>query len=68
MSNVLSQGGGLVVTKLRHNLSDESTRAATILHSWAQIPGLIPELEIIQVFRDKSKRSKNQSHSITIEE
>ena len=60
--------GGLVVTKLRHNLSDESTRAATILHSWSQIPGLIPHSEIIQVFKDKSKRSKTVGDPIIIEE
>jgi hypothetical protein len=47
--------GGLTVTKLRHNLTDESTRAATVLHSWAGA-GLIPENEIVTVFRNKSKR------------
>ena len=53
--------GGLVVTKLRHNLSDESTCAATVLHSWSQVPGWIPEQEIIQVFKDKSRRAKVDS-------
>jgi hypothetical protein len=51
------------VTKLRHNLSDESTRAATVLHSWSQVPGFIPESDIIQIFRDKSRRSKTVGHS-----
>jgi hypothetical protein len=47
--------GGLTVSKLRHNLNDESTRAATVLHSWAEV-GLIPESEVIHVFRNKSQR------------
>ena len=45
--------GGLTVSKLRHSLSDESTQAATVLHAWSEIPGLIPEANIIQVFKDK---------------
>ncbi|TDL15373.1 hypothetical protein BD410DRAFT_732808 [Rickenella mellea] len=49
--------GGLTVSKCRHALSDESTRAATILGSWAGIGGLIPEM-IIQAFRDKSARPR----------
>ena len=48
--------GGLTVSKLRHRLSDESTRASTVLHAWSEIPGLIPENEIIQVFKDKCRR------------
>jgi hypothetical protein len=48
--------GGLTVSKLRHSLSDESTRAATVLHAWSEIPGLIPEADIIQVFKDKCRR------------
>jgi hypothetical protein len=46
------------VSNLRHNLSDESTRAATVLHSLSQIPCFIPESEIIQMFGAKSQRSK----------
>lgn len=49
--------GGLTVSKRRHSLNDESTRAATILSSWAQVGGLIPEGEILSTFREKSKRS-----------
>lgn len=52
--------GGLTVSKRRHSLSDESTRAATVLSSWASVPGLIPEDEIVAVFRDKTKRSKDK--------
>jgi hypothetical protein len=48
--------GGLTVSKLRHRLSDESTCALTVLHAWSEIPGLIPESEIIQVFKDKCRR------------
>ena len=28
-------------------------RATTVLHAWSEIPGLIPEAEIIQAFKDK---------------
>ena len=52
--------GGLTVTKLRHALSDESTRASTVLHAWSEIPGLIPEADIIQLFKDKSRRLKGK--------
>ena len=44
------------MTKLRHNLSDESTRAASVLSSWLKIEGLVPEQDIIKLFQDKSKR------------
>ena len=50
--------GGLTVSKHRHNLSDESTRAATVLGSWANIEGLIPEANIVKMFMDKSKRKE----------
>ena len=53
--------GGLTVTKLRHALSDESTRAATVLHSWHGIPELIPDAEIIQMFKEKSRRHKKET-------
>lgn len=49
--------GRLTVSRIRHSLSDESTRAATVLSSWAAV-GLIPEAEVMQVFRDESKRPK----------
>ena len=52
--------GGLTVTKLRHALSDDSTRASTILHAWSQIPGLIPEADIIELFKDKCRRLKGK--------
>src|ERR1700678_2694043 len=55
--------GGLTVSKLRHGLSDESTRAATVLHAWSEIPGLIPESEIIQVFKDKCHRLNTDKES-----
>ena len=48
--------GRLTVSRLRHSLSDESTRAATVLSSWANISGLIPEEEIIENIRLKRFR------------
>ena len=50
--------GGLTISKLRHGLSDESTRASTVLQAWSKILGLILEGEIIQVFKDKCHRLK----------
>ena len=50
--------GGLTVSKMRHSLSDESTRAATVLSSWCDFPPAIPRDEIIVTFKDKSKRPK----------
>jgi len=39
--------------KLRHTLSDESMQASTVLHTWSEIPGLIPEADIINIFKEK---------------
>lgn len=50
--------GGLTVSKRRHSLNDESTRAATVLSSWATVDGVIPEREILELLREKNKRSK----------
>jgi hypothetical protein len=50
--------GGLTVTKLRRTLSDDSTQVSTILHAWSEIPGLIPETNIIEVSKDKGRRLK----------
>ncbi len=50
--------GGLTVSKLRCNLSDESTHAATVLSAWMSIPGLVPEAKIVQTFADKASRAK----------
>ena len=53
--------GGLTVSKMRHSLSDESTRAASVLGSWCDLPGAVPRDEIIAVFRDKGKRPKGNN-------
>lgn len=54
--------GGLTVSKRRHALGDESVRAATVLGAWAATaPEVIPEAEIVEVFRNKSKRTKKSS-------
>lgn len=44
------------VSRLRHSLSDESTRAATVLASWAGLPGLVPDVEIIDNIKKKKFR------------
>ncbi|KIP02039.1 hypothetical protein PHLGIDRAFT_79700 [Phlebiopsis gigantea 11061_1 CR5-6] len=60
--------GGLTVLKCRHALSDESVRAATILGSWASVKGLIPEADILEVFRNKSKRTKKVEGGLYMDE
>jgi hypothetical protein len=53
--------GGLTVSKMRHKLSDESTRAASVLGSWCDLPGAIPHNEIMAVFQDKGKWTKDNN-------
>ena len=48
------------MSKRRHSLNDESTSAATVISSWAAVPGLIPEAAIVSAFADKAKRSKKK--------
>ena len=46
---------------MRHSLSDESTRAATVLGSWAaSFPDLIPCSDIVGILKDESKHSKGK--------
>ncbi|KAF8591399.1 hypothetical protein K439DRAFT_1327195, partial [Ramaria rubella] len=45
--------GHLTVSRMCHSLSDESTRAATVLSSWVMVEGLIPQAEIIEAFKEK---------------
>jgi hypothetical protein len=52
--------GGLTVSKMRHSLSDESVRAATVLGSWCSLAGAIPREEFVTSLRDKGKRSKGK--------
>jgi hypothetical protein len=60
--------GGLTVSKLRHTLSDESTRATTVLNTWSEIPGLIPEANIIQVFKNKCRRINGKEQVESVED
>ena len=53
--------GGLTVSKMRHSLSDESTRAASVLGAWCDLPGAVPWDEVMAVFKDKGKRPKNNN-------
>jgi hypothetical protein len=50
--------GRLTVSKMRHSLSDESTRAASVLGAWCDLEGAVPRDEIMEVFKDKGKRPK----------
>ena len=53
--------GGLTVSKMRHSLSDETTRAASVLGAWCDLPGAIPREDIMEVFKEKSKWPKGNS-------
>jgi hypothetical protein len=59
--------GGLTVTLKRHSLNDESTRAATILGTWVDIDGLIPDEYILNLFREKGKRPRPSASADTAE-
>ena len=47
---------------MRHSLSDQSVRAATVLGSWSEYPGLIPSDKLTAAFNAKNKcpKGKNQ--------
>jgi hypothetical protein len=51
----------LMVPKQRHSLSDESTRDSVALDWWGRVPGMLPEEEMMKVFRDKAKRSAGRA-------
>ena len=53
-----------MVSKMRHSLSDESTRAATVLSSWCNFPSAIPREQIISIFCDKSERPKGKGKEV----
>ena len=53
--------GGLTVSKMHHSLSDESTQAASVLGVWCDLPGAVLPDEVMAVFKDKSKRPKNNN-------
>lgn len=55
--------GGLMVSPRRHNLKGASVRAGTVLSSWREIPGLLPEKELVKLFNDKSARKKTGSEA-----
>lgn len=50
--------GHLTVSRLRHSLNEESVRTSTVLGSWANIPGLVPEEEIVEFIKTSSRRPR----------
>jgi hypothetical protein len=50
---------------MRHSLSDETTRAASVLGAWCDLPGAVPHDEVIAIFRDKAKRPKDNNITVT---
>lgn len=53
--------GTLTVSKYRHTLSDQSTRAAVVLRSWYNLPGVVRADDIIKQLDNKIKRPGNGS-------
>jgi hypothetical protein len=45
---------------MRHSLSDKSVRAATVLGSWQDIPGIVHREELAATMNDKHKRPKGK--------
>ena len=56
------------MSKMQHSLSDESTRAATVLASWCNMSGLIPLKELEATFNEKSKRPKGNNNAGTADQ
>jgi hypothetical protein len=54
-------GGRLTVSRMRHSLSSESTRASTVLGSWVKVDGLIPEQELLKAFRDQGNVANKEA-------
>lgn len=51
--------GRLTVSRTRHNLSDETTRASTVLSSWYKQDYLIPSQKLIKALGSKQQRPNN---------
>jgi hypothetical protein len=54
-------GGRLTVSRMRHSLSSESTRASTVLGSWVKVDGLLPEQELLKAFRNQARIAHQES-------
>lgn len=52
--------GGLTVSKLRHSLSDESTRCSSVLGAWTEVPDLVPFDTLVAHFDGKKSRSNKK--------
>ncbi|OJT11245.1 hypothetical protein TRAPUB_12245 [Trametes pubescens] len=50
--------GHLTVSRLRHALNDSSVRAGTVLGSWANIPDLVPEAEVVDLLKAHARKSE----------
>jgi hypothetical protein len=49
------------VSRFRHSLVEESTRASCVVSSWMSLDGAIPREDIIQTFKSKRNRTKHSS-------
>ncbi|KAL1937892.1 hypothetical protein VTO73DRAFT_12785 [Trametes versicolor] len=48
----------LTVSRLCHALNNSSVRAGTALGSWANIPDLVPEAEVVELLKAHSRKKK----------
>jgi hypothetical protein len=59
--------GALTVTHLRHSLSDKSTRASIVAGAWVSEKGLIPEEDLVGLYRNKlSHRARAPRQNIDL--
>ena len=47
--------GRLTVSRLHYSLSDASVRASTLLGSWARIPDLVSEPELVALLKRRAR-------------
>lgn len=56
--------GGLMVSKHRHNLKDDSVRSAMTVSAWDD-KGLVPRQDIIKHFNNRQKRLGTQHSTVS---
>lgn len=48
--------GGVTVSRFRHSLTDDSTRASAVLGSWIGLEGVVQREVIEALFKEKKSR------------
>ncbi len=57
-----------MVLKHCHVLTDESTRAAVVLRAWSEVPSIVVERDILELYNNKCRRSKGIDTSVATAE